>query len=87
MTTSESVKLTCDCCGYSDIFDDGEAAFRTGWDAEPYFSQYTACHLCPGSFVMLNKLELHIPAHERWQRDGRPHDFMESMVLGDVPLP
>lgn len=67
------------------MFDDGEAAFRAGWDAPPYFSQYVACSICSGSFIVLNIREMHDQAHDRWQRDGRPASFGESMAIGDVP--
>jgi hypothetical protein len=66
------VTLTCDCCGYTADFEDGEAAFNAGWDAPPHFSGYVSCPLCPSSNVVLGRTYLHAQAHQRWQRDGRP---------------
>lgn len=82
-----TTQLTCQCCGHSATFADGEAAFSAGWDAPPRFTGYVACDLCPGSFVVLGWTALHAAAHERWTREGRPASFDKSMAAGDVPAP
>ena len=66
------IKLTCDCCNFSQEFKDGQEAFEKGWDAPPYFSQYISCNLCPGSFIVLGKTSLHNAEHKRWEEKGRP---------------
>lgn len=67
------MKLKCQCCQIEQEFEDGEAAFRAGWDAPPHFSQYVACNLCPGVCVVLGKS--HAKAHELWAKEGRPKEF------------
>lgn len=67
--------LTCDCCGFSQEFIDGEEAFEAGWDAPPHFSQYVSCNLCPGSWIVLGEIHKHGPAHDKWRREGRPKEF------------
>jgi len=69
------VNLTCQCCGFTQEFVDGEEAYKEGWDAPPHFTGYVACNLCPGSFVVLGQTNKHKDAHERWAREGRPEDF------------
>lgn len=69
------MKLTCQCCGFSQYFKDGEEAFIEGWDAPPRFTGYVCCNLCPGSFVVLGCTEKHKTAHEKWAVSGRPSEF------------
>ena len=66
---------TCQCCGFSAFFEDGEAAFEAGWDAPPHFTGYVCCNLCPGSFVVLGMTAQHATDHARWAREGRPAEF------------
>jgi hypothetical protein len=72
--------LTCECCGFSQDFQNGEEAFQAGWDAPPHFTQYVCCNLCPGSFVVLGITVKHEPAHEKWKKERRPKEF-------DIPSP
>ena len=67
--------LTCECCGFSAEFVDGEEAFQAGWDSPPHFTGYVCCNLCPGSFVVLGCTQRHTEAHERWKTEGRPKEF------------
>ena len=67
--------LTCQCCGFAREFQDGEEAFRAGWDAPPHFTRYISCDLCPGSFIVLGQTVLHAADHARWQACGRPDAF------------
>jgi hypothetical protein len=73
------MKLTCQCCGFTQYFDDGEVAFHAGWDCPPHFTGYVCCNLCPGSFVVLGMTDKHKADHERWKRDGRPAEFQIPM--------
>jgi hypothetical protein len=67
--------LKCQCCGFSQEFENGEAAFKAGWDCPPHFTGYVCCDLCPGSFVVMGCTDNHKPAHEMWAKEGRPKDF------------
>ncbi len=67
------MKLTCDCCGISAEFVDGEAAFQAGWDAPPHFTGYVACDLCPAVCIVLGAS--HATAHALWAKEGRPAEF------------
>ncbi len=69
---NKTVELTCMCCGFTQHFKDGEEAFDLGWDAPPHFRGYVSCDLCPGSLIVLNKIDVHGSTHARWQREGRP---------------
>ena len=69
------IKLTCECCGYTQEFIDGEEAFQVGWDAPPHFTGYVCCDLCPGSFVVLGITERHEHAQQCWAIYGRPKEF------------
>jgi hypothetical protein len=63
----------CQCCGFEQDFADGEAAFRAGWDAPPYFTGYVACDLCPAVCIVLGASHAH--AHALWEQEGRPAEF------------
>lgn len=67
--------LTCQCCGFSKEFKDGEDAFNEGWDAPPHFTQVICCNLCPASFIVLGITDKHSPAHAKWRTEGRPSEF------------
>jgi hypothetical protein len=76
------VELTCVCCGFTQEFADGEAAFQAGWDAPPHFTGYVACNLCPAAFIVLGKTqELHAEIHEKWAREGRPDHFSQETCI------
>ena len=82
-----TVKLKCECCGFEREFEDREEAFEEGWDAPPHFSQFVTCELCPSAPLVLGHKEEHDKAHARWEREGRPATFTESMEKGDVVKP
>ena len=65
----------CMCCGFVKYFDNGEDAFRAGWDAPPHFTGYVCCDLCPGSFVVLGMTHQHEHQHKKWAKEGRPKAF------------
>lgn len=65
--------LTCQCCGFSREFTDGEHAFREGWDAPPHFTSIICCDLCPAVCIIAGRS--HKKAHDRWDRLGRPREF------------
>ena len=69
------MQLTCECCGFTQDFADGEEAFKAGWDCPPHFTGYVCCNLCPGSFVVMGCTHKHQAAHDKWAKDGRPSEF------------
>lgn len=82
------IRLTCDCCGFSEHFQDGQDAFEQGWDAPPYFTGYVGCNLCPGSYIVLGRTDRHAPLHEKWNREGRPEAFdSERDVVPEDVIP
>jgi hypothetical protein len=73
--SKDDLVLTCQCCGFTEVFNDGEVAFQQGWDAPPHFTEYVCCNLCPGSFVVLGQTARHKAAHDKWALEGRPEEF------------
>lgn len=75
------MEYTCQCCGISKEFADGEEAFDAGWDCPPHFTGYISCDLCPAAGIVL-----HIPhakAHAYWAEHGRPAEFNKFCALDD----
>src|SRR5678816_962710 len=75
------MKCTCDCCGFTQEFADGEAAYDAGWDALPYFTHYTSCPLCPMVCAAFGKP--HTKAHALWAKEGRPKEFTVAKCADD----
>lgn len=79
------VKLTCDCCRFTQEFEDTEIAFEEGWDAPPHFKSYISCPFCPVSF--LYGID-HFPIHKQWNETGRPKEFsQETCVIPEERIP
>lgn len=77
------VRLKCQCCGFEQLFENGQRAFQAGWDAPPIFTQHVCCPLCPASAIVLKKG--HKIAHAIWKREGRPRDFsIEKCGTDDI---
>ena len=74
--------LTCQCCGFSRIFQDADEAYRAGWDCPPLFTGYVACDLCPAVCVVLGMS--HKLAHAHWTANGRPKTFNFDNCLPDA---
>jgi hypothetical protein len=67
------MKLKCQCCGIEEEFQDGEEAFKKGWDAPPHFLFHVTCNLCPAVCVVMGAP--HDLAHDLWSKEGRPEHF------------
>jgi hypothetical protein len=67
------MNLKCQCCGFEQEFESGQAAFDAGWDAPPHFTGYICCNLCPGVCIVLGLS--HAKAHAHWNEHGRPAEF------------
>lgn len=75
------VLLRCQCCGFEREFEDGDHAFREGWDAPPHFTGYVCCNLCPATCSIMRRG--HTLAHVHWEDHGRPECFGPDCLPDD----
>lgn len=80
----DSIELECGCCHYKQTFKNSKEAYDQGWDCAPYITQCTACPLCLGAYVILNKTDEHEEVHKRWAKEGRPQKFSPETCLSNA---